>query len=116
MARRNLSHSWWRWCFMHCPMTWPVANVEGGKQRRCPVAFVVMGHGPGPSFLHRQAGLGAIECLNLALLVDREHQGLVRRIEIETNDVFDLLDETFVIGQLEGLDQMRLEAVRVPNP
>src|SRR5207302_3552142 len=28
MVRRNLSHSWWRWRFMHCPITWPVAILR----------------------------------------------------------------------------------------
>ena len=41
-------------------------NVEGGEQRRGAVALVVvMGHGPGATFLHRQAGLGAVERLDL---------------------------------------------------
>src|SRR2546426_6206200 len=28
MVRRNLSHSWWRWRFMHCPITRPVATLR----------------------------------------------------------------------------------------
>ena len=76
-------------------------DIEGGKQCRCSVAFIVVGHGPGSAFLHWQAGLGAIERLDLALLVDREHHGLVRRVEIKPDDVLNLLDETFVVRQLE---------------
>src|SRR5713101_5613436 len=90
-------------------------DIEGGKQRRRSIAFVVVGHSPGPTLLHWQAGLRAIERLDLALLVDREYQGFVRRIEIKANDILDLLDETFVVRQLKGLDQMRLQAVRIPN-
>ena len=51
-------------------------HVEGGKQGGGAVALVVVGHGAGAALLHGQAGLGAIERLDLALLVDREHDGM----------------------------------------
>ena len=35
----------------------------------------------------RQAWLAAIEGLNLALLVDRQHDGMGRRIDIEPDNV-----------------------------
>jgi hypothetical protein len=57
------------------------------------MALVVVRHRRSPALLHRQAGLSAIERLDLALLVDAEHHGLVRRIEIEPDDVDDLLGE-----------------------
>lgn len=40
-----------------------VEHVEGGEQRRRAVALVVVGHGSRAALLHRQAGLGAVECL-----------------------------------------------------
>jgi len=80
---QKLSHSWWRCRFMHWPMTRPVATSRAAKQCRRPIAFVIVGHGPGPTFLHRQPGLGAVKRLDLALFVDREHDGFVRRIEIK---------------------------------
>ena len=91
-------------------------DVERGEQCRRAVALVVMRHGAGSALLDRQAGLCAVERLDLALLVDRENQRLVRRIEIETDDIAHLLDEVLVIRQLEGLHQVRLEAVRLPDP
>ena len=51
-----------------------VEDVEGGEQRRRAMTLVVVGHCPGPTRLHRQARLGAIEGLDLALLVDRQDQ------------------------------------------
>src|SRR3954466_13091743 len=48
-------------------------HVEGSKQGGGAVAFVVMSHGGGAALLEGQARLGAVECLDLALLVDREH-------------------------------------------
>ena len=72
-ALRKRMNSWWRWRCMLRPMTVPVEHVEGGKQRGRAVPLVVVGHGAGAPLLHRQAGLGAVERLDLALLVDRQH-------------------------------------------
>jgi len=48
-------------------------HVERGEQGGGAVALVVVGHSPGLARLERQPRLGAIEGLNLGLLVDREH-------------------------------------------
>ena len=48
----------------------PVEHVERGKERGRTVALVVVRHCSGPSLLERQAGLGSVEGLNLALLVE----------------------------------------------
>lgn len=36
-------------------------------------------------------------------------------VEVETNDVFELLDEMRVVGELEGFDSVRLEVMSAPN-
>src|SRR5215207_4211655 len=59
-----------------------VEHVEGGKQGGGAVALVVIGHGAGPALLQRQAGLGAVEGLDLALLVDRQHHRMRRRVDV----------------------------------
>jgi hypothetical protein len=56
-----------------------VEDVEGGEQRRGAVPLVVVRHGSEPALLQRQAWLGASEGLNLALLIDRQHDGMGRR-------------------------------------
>src|ERR1051325_10635338 len=43
----------------------PIERVEGGKQGGRAVPLVIMGHGAAPARLDRQAGLGAIERLDL---------------------------------------------------
>ena len=48
-------------------------HIESSKQRRCAVALV-MGHGAGPALLHWQAGLGAIEDLDLCDATLRESE------------------------------------------
>ena len=50
---------------------------------------------------HRQHGLGAPRRLDPALLVDAQHDGVVRRVQVQTDDVAHLLDEGRVGGQLE---------------
>lgn len=85
-------------------------HVESGEQRGGPIALVVVCQGAGAALLERQARLRAVEGLELALLVDRKHQGFVRRGKIEA-DILDLGDEVRVVGDLEVAHQMWLEPV-----
>ena len=71
----------------HSPMTLPGLHVRSSEQRRCAVALVVVRHCGRTALLHRQARLRAVERLDLALLVDAEHQCLVRRVHVEAHDV-----------------------------
>src|ERR1700730_8232316 len=79
-----------------------VEDVQGGKERGRAVAFVTMGHGSALGRLQRQARLGPIESLNLALLVDGDDHGVSWRVHVETDDVLDLLGEFRFVGALEG--------------
>ena len=54
---------------------------------------------------HRQEGLGTVQGLDLALFVDTENQGTIRRRQIQTDDVADLLHEEGIARQLEGLQE-----------
>ena len=65
-------------------------HVERGEQRRRAVALVVVRHRPAAAALHRQSGLGAVERLDLRFLVDRQHQRVLRRIDIEADDILHL--------------------------
>ena len=93
-----------------------VKAVERRKQGGRAVALVIVGHRLAASLFERQAGLGAIEGLDLGLLIERENQSMLRRIEIESDDVVEFLGETRVIAELEGLDAVGLEAMGAPNP
>ena len=64
-----------------------VEHVERGEQGGGAVALVVVGHGAAAALLHRQPRLGAVERLDLALLVDRQHDGMRRRIDVEADDL-----------------------------
>lgn len=75
------------------------------------MSFVVMGHGPGAPLLHRKTGLGAVERLDLALLINREHDGVGGRIDIEADDVLEFLGKFRVLRQLERPDTVGRELV-----
>ena len=75
-----------------------------------------MGHRRAAALLHRQAGLGAVERLDLALFVDRQHHRVRRRIDIEADDVAQLGDKLAIARQLELAHAVRLEPVGVPDP
>jgi hypothetical protein len=55
------------------------------------------------------------ECLDLALLVDREDDRMGGRIDVEADDVFELLGELRVRRQLERADAMRRELVSLED-
>ena len=89
----------------------PVEDVERSKQGRGAMALVVVRHGAEPALLQRQARQGAIESLDLALLVERKHDGLGRRIDIEPNHVVQLVDEVRIVRELELPITVRLKPV-----
>ena len=91
-------------------------HVESGKQRGGAMSLVVVGQGPGTALLERQTGLGTVQRLDLALLVEREHDRPLRGRQVEPDHVAELLHEPGVPGELEGLDPVRLETVGSPDP
>ena len=58
-------------------------DIESSEQRRCAMTLVVVGHRAGSAFLHRQAGLGAVQRLDLRFFIDREDDGMGGRIDIK---------------------------------
>ena len=72
----------------HCA----IQEIQRREQRGRAIPLVVMGHRPASACLHRQAWLGAVESLDLALFVDREDDSVLERVQIEADDVLDLLD------------------------
>ena len=81
-----------------------VEHAEGRKQGGRAVALVVVRHRSTATLLQGKTGLGAIEGLDLAFLVDAQHEGFVRWIEIEPDDIVELLDKVFVAADLKGLE------------
>src|SRR5680860_1075350 len=59
-----------------------VEDVQCGEEGGRAVPFVVVGHGSGTALLHGQARLATVKRLDLALLVDRKHDGVRGRIAV----------------------------------
>ena len=68
-------------------------HLEGSEERRRPMPLAIMGHRPGPPALERQSRLGAVERLDLTLLVKGKDHRSLRRMEIEPGDVAQVGDE-----------------------
>src|SRR5436309_12855189 len=79
------------------------------------MALVVMGHGAIAARHERKSRLRSVERLNLALLIDREHQRVLRRVQVKPDDIVQLLQELRIPTQLEGSSQMWFQAMTSPN-
>ena len=76
------------------------------------VALVIVCHRGTAPRLHRQPGLGAIERLDLAFLVDAEDHRMGRRIDVEANDILELVGEFGIVRNLERAHPMRLKSAK----
>ena len=77
---------------------------------------VVVGAPLGPARRHRSGWLGALQRLDLGLLVHAQHHRPLGRVVLQPNDIDDLLDNQWIGRQLEGVGQVRLEAEVPPDP
>lgn len=68
-------------------------DVEGCEQRCDAVALVVMTATGHLARSHGQQGLAAVERLDLRFLIDAQHDRVLGRSHVETDDVADLGDE-----------------------
>src|SRR5450756_1468921 len=86
-----------------------IESAERREERGGAVALVVMGQRTGAARLHGQARLSAIERLDLALLINAEHQRLLGRVQVEADHVGELFGEERVARELERPDTVRLK-------
>lgn len=89
-------------------------HIQRREQRGGAVADVVVGDALHVAQAHRQQRLGAVQCLDLRLLVNAEHHRLDGRVQVQARDVADLLDKERIGGDLEvllpvGLDRESLQ-------
>jgi len=79
------------------------------------MAFVVVRLTLRQSGPQREDGSGAIQCLNLALLVHTQYQGSFRRIQIQAYDIPHLFFKAWIVGKLEPLHPMWLHVMALPD-
>ena len=106
-------NSSWRWRCMQRPRTVPsrtsnetASSCRGGRNRGSARR----------DGLRRAAARDAFaRAPGSALLIDRQDDGVSRRVHVEADDILDLLGEGRVVRALEGAQAMRLQMMRVPD-
>jgi hypothetical protein len=79
-----------------------VEDIQRGEQRRGAVAFVVVRHGASAARLYWQPWLGAVECLDLALFIDREDDRMGGWVDIEADDILEFFGELRIVRRWSG--------------
>jgi hypothetical protein len=92
-----------------------IEHTESRKQSRRSMANVIVGHRSAPALLQGKTGLGPVESLDLTFFVQAQNKGLVRWIQIQAHDIAQLLDKVLVPTEFEGMDQMGLQVVLLPD-
>ena len=87
-------------------------GVQSSEEGRGAVAHVIMGAPLGLARTQGQKRPGAVQGLDLGLLVHAQDQRPVRRVEVEPHNIPHLLDEEGVRRQLEGLGAVGLQRER----
>jgi hypothetical protein len=72
-------------------------QIEGGVEARGAGAPVVVGGALGRAGQHRQDRGGAIQRLDLGLLIDAQHDRALGRVQVEPDDVADLVEQQRVL-------------------
>src|SRR5271169_58675 len=93
----------------------PRGDIQRREQTRRAVALVVMGAPLGQARGKRQDRLGAIQGLDLALLIHAQHHRLGRRIQIQADEVAHLVDKQRIGRELESLGTVRLQPKGTPS-
>ena len=91
-------------------------HLQGGEQRGGAVPGVVMGPAGGQAGPQREHRRGPVQGLDLAFLIDADHDRVVWRREVQADDVADLCLKLRVGAELEGLDPVRLDFPLAPDP
>ena len=94
----------------------PGRDLQRREQRGSAVPHIVVGALLSLAGLHRQRLLGPVQRLDLGLLVDAEHDRVLRRVQIQPNHIGDLGHQLRVGGELERLSPPRLHPVMPPGP
>lgn len=90
-------------------------NIQGGKERGGAMALVVVRHRAAATGLEGQAGLGAIQRLDLAVLIHAQDHGMLRRVQIQAHHVLQFVLEVRIPAELKGPDSVGLQAMGGPD-
>jgi len=94
----------------------PGGHVQSGEQGGGSVPDIVVCPALDLAGPHRQERLGAVQRLNLGLLIDAQHHRFFRRVQVETHHVANLGDQLGVLAELEVAAAKGLDLVVTPDP
>src|SRR5512132_3441273 len=114
MAFKNTRNSRARCRAKHRPMTLPVAASRAANRQRA-VTGIIVGAALGLPGAPWQQGLGAVQSLDLTLLVHAQHKGVLGWGHVEPDDVAHLLPDERLARELEDLDPVRLQSEGFPD-
>jgi hypothetical protein len=92
-----------------------VEHAKGSEQGGRAVPLAIARHSLTAARLDRQSGLAAVEGLDLALFVNRQHHCMGRRIDVEPDNVGELGGKAGIARAFESAQPVRLQFVRPPN-
>src|SRR4029434_3419456 len=90
-------------------------DFERSKQRGGPVTSIVVTASFALARPHRKHRLRTVQGLNLRLFVDRQNQGFSGRIEVQSHNVANLLNEQRILGKFEGLASVGSQSKGAPD-
>jgi hypothetical protein len=93
-----------------------IGDVEGCEQGRRAMPDVIVGDTLNIAEPKREHRLRTFQSLNLALLIDAQHNGLIGGIEVQADDVPDLVDEQRIGGKVEAFGAVWLNAEQCEHP
>ena len=79
------------------------------------MALVIVGERAGAPALQREAWLGAIQGLDLALLIQREDDRPLGRLQVQPDDIAEFFHEGGVGRQLERPDPVGAQPMGLPD-
>ena len=91
-------------------------RIERRIQRQRAVTVVLESMAFRSSWRQRQQQIDPVECLNRRLLVDAEDNSMLRRVEIETDDICRLRLKVGICRAHVAFQPMRLQASVAPRP
>jgi len=81
-------------------------NIQGGKEHGGAMPLVVVRHRAAATVLEGQAGLGAIQGLDLAFLIHVKDHGMLRRVQIQAHHVLRFVLKVWIPTELKGPDSV----------
>jgi hypothetical protein len=79
----------------------PRGHIQRDEERGRANTDIIRSVAPRLAGRHRQQGLRAVQGLHLALLINRQDDGVLWRIHVQADDVADLLDGVGIGGEVE---------------